>query len=133
MYRLLCLSRGLKCTQCKYSAEKSERFVSLLTSRLKYRDQLMMRRFMSTPRRFDFSNNRQSLWLLGIGTGFVLALGLKYGHSVSERCECDVRKTNRTRTDTKYTGAIQISRDLIQRIKVQVLNQRLLFMLCNSF
>ncbi|KAI7811843.1 serine beta-lactamase-like protein LACTB, mitochondrial isoform X1 [Triplophysa rosa] len=119
MYRLLCSSRGLKCTQCKYNAEKSERFVSLLTSRLKYRDQLMMRRFMSTHRRSDFSNNRQSLWLLGIGTGFVLALGLKYGDFVSERCECDVQKTNRTQTDTKYTGAIQISRDLIQRIKVQ--------------
>ncbi|KAA0724273.1 Serine beta-lactamase-like protein LACTB, mitochondrial [Triplophysa tibetana] len=120
MYRLLCSSRGLKCTQCKYNAEKSERFVSLFTSRLKYRDQLMMRRFMSTPRRSDFSNNRQSLWLLGIGTGFVLALGLKYGDFVPERCECDSKKTNRTQTDINYTGAIQISRDLIQRIKLQV-------------
>lgn len=124
MYRLLCSSRGLKCTQCKYNAQKSERFVSLFTSRLKYRDQIMMRRFMSTHRRSDFSNNRQSLWLLGIGTGFVLALGLKYADFVSERCECDVQKTHTTQTDIKYTCAIQVSRDLIQRIKVQVSHQR---------
>ncbi|XP_073724924.1 serine beta-lactamase-like protein LACTB, mitochondrial isoform X1 [Misgurnus anguillicaudatus] len=119
MYRLLCLSRGLNCTQCTYRAEKSDRLVSLLTNRNKYRDQLM-RRFISTQRRSPlFSNNKRSLWILGIGTGFVLALGLKYGDFVSEHCECDVQKTYRAQADSKYTAAIEVSRDLVRRIKVQ--------------
>ncbi|XP_051546075.1 serine beta-lactamase-like protein LACTB, mitochondrial isoform X2 [Myxocyprinus asiaticus] len=120
MFRLLCLSRGLICAKC--SAQKSEPFVSLLKSRVKYRDHLM-RRFISTQRRTvftSFKNRLTSLWIFGIGTGFVLALGLKYRDSVSEHCECDVRKTNRTETVSKYRSAIEISRDLLQRIKDEV-------------
>lgn len=125
MSRLLCLSRGLICTQCKYSVQKSEPFVSLLTSRGKLRDQL--RRLISTGRRpviTPYNSRHPVLWLFGIGTGFVLALGLKYRDSASERCECNAQKTLKV---SKYTAAIETSRDLLQRIKVQVLH--LLFIL----
>uniref|UniRef100_A0A8C1VU15 Lactamase, beta n=1 Tax=Cyprinus carpio TaxID=7962 RepID=A0A8C1VU15_CYPCA len=74
MCRLLCLSRGLVGTQCKYSVQKSEPFASLLTSRAKLRDQLM-KRLISTSRRPVLTSHNYRLplfWLLGIGTGFVI-------------------------------------------------------------
>ncbi len=128
MSRLLCLSRGLICTQCKHSVQKPEPFVSLLTSRGKLRDQL--KRLVSTGRRpviTPYNSRHPVLWLFGIGTGFVLALGLKYRESASERCECNVQKTQ----VSKYTGAIETSRDLLQRIKVtlQVSRRRYLYLL----
>lgn len=128
MSRLLCLSRSLICTQCKYSVQKSEPFVSLLTSRAKLRDQLI-KRLISTSRRPAITpyNSRHPLfWLFGLGTGFVLALGLKYRDSASGRCECDVQQTLRV---SKYSAAIDTSRDLLQRIKVtsQVSGPHLLY------
>ncbi|KAI2648248.1 Serine beta-lactamase-like protein LACTB, mitochondrial [Labeo rohita] len=122
MSRLLCLSRGLICTHCKYSVRKSEPFVSLLTSRVKFRDQLL-KRLISTGRRpvsTTYNHRHPVLWLFGIGTGFVLALGLKYRDSASEHCECNVQKTHRAQTVSKYTAAIETSRDLLQRIKDEV-------------
>ncbi|KAK2867400.1 hypothetical protein Q8A67_025517 [Cirrhinus molitorella] len=122
MSRLLCLSRGLICTHCKYSAKKSEPFVSLLTSRVKFKDQLL-KRLISTGRRTvntSYNNRHPVLWLFGIGTGFVLALGLKYRDSASEHCECNVQKTHRPQSVSKYTAAIETSRDLLQRIKDEV-------------
>uniref|UniRef100_A0A8C1R8V9 Lactamase, beta n=1 Tax=Cyprinus carpio TaxID=7962 RepID=A0A8C1R8V9_CYPCA len=74
MCRLLCLSRGLVGTQCKYSVQKSEPFASLLTSRAKLRDQLM-KRLISTSRRPVLTSHNYRLplfWLPGIGTGFVI-------------------------------------------------------------
>ncbi|XP_073688186.1 serine beta-lactamase-like protein LACTB, mitochondrial isoform X2 [Garra rufa] len=121
MSRLLCLSRGLICT-CKYSVPKSEPFVSLLTSRVKFRDQLL-KRLVSTgrgPVSTSYNNRHPVLWLFGIGTGFVLALGLKYRDSASEHCECNVGKTHRPQSAFKYTAAIETSRDLLQRIKDEV-------------
>lgn len=140
MSRLLCLSRGLICPKCKYSVQKSEPFVSLLTSRVKFRDQLM-KRLISTRRRpviSSYSNRHTALWMFGIGTGFVLALGLKYRDSASEHCECSVQKTDRAQTGSKYTAAIEASRDLLRRIKVQVSGRNFLYnntllLLCNLF
>ncbi|KAK9952509.1 hypothetical protein ABG768_018347 [Culter alburnus] len=118
MSRLLCLSRGLICPKCKYSVQKSEPFVSLLTSRVKFRDQLM-KRLISTCRRPvipSYSTRHTALWMFGVGTGFVLALGLKYRDSASEHCECSVQKTDGAQ---KYRAAVEASRDLLRRIKVQ--------------
>lgn len=106
-------------TKCKYSVQKSEPFVCLLTSRGRFRDELM-KRLISSSRRAVLTpyNSRHPLfWLLGIGTGFVLALGLKYRDSASERCECDARKTLKV---SRYSGAIDTSRGLLQRIKDEV-------------
>lgn len=119
MSRLLCLSRRLICPKCKYSVQKSEPFVSLLTSRVKFRDQLM-KRLISTRRRPvipSYSSRHTALWMFGIGTGFVLALGLKYRDSASEHCECSVQETDRAQ---RFTAAVEASRDLLRRIKVQV-------------
>ncbi|XP_026058580.1 serine beta-lactamase-like protein LACTB, mitochondrial isoform X2 [Carassius auratus] len=119
MSRLLCLSRSHMYTKCKYSVQKCEPFVCLLTSRGRVRDELM-KRLISSSRRAVLTpyNSRHPLfWLLGIGTGFVLALGLKYRDSASERCECDAQKTL---TVSRYSGAIDTSRGLLQRIKDEV-------------
>ncbi|XP_051978585.1 serine beta-lactamase-like protein LACTB, mitochondrial [Xyrauchen texanus] len=116
MSRLLCLSRGIIYTKCRYSAQKSEPFLSLLS----YRDNLM-RRLISTQRRTVFTSYKnRSLWIFGIGTGFILAVGLKYRDSVSNHCDCDVQKTDRAETLSKYRTAIEISRDLLQRNQVEV-------------
>ncbi|XP_067291873.1 serine beta-lactamase-like protein LACTB, mitochondrial isoform X1 [Pseudorasbora parva] len=120
MSRILCISRGLMYAKCKYSVQKSEPFVSLLTSRVKFRDQLI-KRFISTARRpviTSYSHRHTALWMFGIGTGFVLALGLKYRDSASEHCECNAQKADRALTGSKYTDAIETSRDLLRRIKV---------------
>lgn len=86
MSRLLCLSRSLICTQCKYSVQKSEPFASLLTSRAKLRDQLM-KRLISTSRRPVLTSHNYRLplfWLLGIGTGFVIYICIHtYAHTTA--------------------------------------------------
>lgn len=59
--------------------------------------------------------SRSKFWIGGIGAGIVLALGLKYHTDIAElSCEEDFQHTGR------YGAAIQVSRDLVQRIKVQV-------------
>nr|XP_029524807.1 serine beta-lactamase-like protein LACTB, mitochondrial isoform X1 [Oncorhynchus nerka] len=58
--------------------------------------------------------SRSKFWIGGIGAGIVLALGLKYHTDIAElSCEEDFQHTGR------YGAAIQVSRDLVQRIKVQ--------------
>ncbi|CAB1323175.1 unnamed protein product [Coregonus sp. 'balchen'] len=59
--------------------------------------------------------SRSRFWIGGIGAGVVLALGLKYHTDITElSCEEDFQQTGR------YGAAIQVSRDLVQRIKDEV-------------
>ncbi|XP_056307766.1 serine beta-lactamase-like protein LACTB, mitochondrial isoform X2 [Danio aesculapii] len=119
MSRLLCLSRRLICAECKSSVNKSQPFVCLLTRRVKLRDQLM-KSFTSAPRRASDAPKHSLLWMFGLGTGFVLALGLNYRTFGSEQCECAEQKTDGHQIVCKYTAAIEKSRDLLQRIKDEV-------------
>ncbi|XP_056307804.1 LOW QUALITY PROTEIN: serine beta-lactamase-like protein LACTB, mitochondrial [Danio aesculapii] len=119
MSRLLCLSRRLFAPECKSSVNKSQPFVCLLTRRVKLRDQLM-KSFTSAPRRASDAPKHSLLWMFGLGTGFVLALGLNYRTFGSEQCECAEQKTDGHQIVCKYTAAIEKSRDLLQRIKDEV-------------
>lgn len=65
-----------------------------------------------------FAKTKSKLWVLGIGAGFVLAFGLKHHAYNSELCSAEAAYV--PQTDLKYVEAIEISRDLVRRIKVQV-------------
>ena len=65
-----------------------------------------------------FAKIRSKCWILGLGAGFVLAFGLKHQAYNSEPCNAET--ANEPQTDLKYAEAIEISIDLVRRIKVQV-------------
>ncbi|KAM9375950.1 serine beta-lactamase-like protein LACTB, mitochondrial isoform 2-T2 [Pholidichthys leucotaenia] len=62
--------------------------------------------------------SKSVLWVCGIGVGVALAIGLKYG-SDTARSSCDDKVTNAAKAD-RYTDAINVSRDLVERIKDEV-------------
>ncbi|XP_031420326.1 serine beta-lactamase-like protein LACTB, mitochondrial isoform X2 [Clupea harengus] len=65
-----------------------------------------------------FAKIRSKFWILGLGAGFVLAFGLKHQAYNSEPCNAET--ANEPQTDLKYAEAIEISRDLVRRIKDEV-------------
>ncbi|XP_076863548.1 serine beta-lactamase-like protein LACTB, mitochondrial isoform X2 [Brachyhypopomus gauderio] len=80
------------------------------------------RRCLTAPQRVfnNYNGGQSKLWLLGIGAGFLLAIGLRqyvYNH---ERCECDSEKREKRHLASKYCDAIDTCRDLVQRIKDEV-------------
>ncbi|XP_036431983.1 serine beta-lactamase-like protein LACTB, mitochondrial [Colossoma macropomum] len=126
MSRLLFLSQSLVCSRCKACPQKVGSFSSLLTFLLKSdRHTLAVRaqqtRHLTGARRaFHYSNSaRKRFWTLGLGAGLLLAVGLK-NHYSPEPCECDSEKTEKPHNTSKYRAAIEISRDLVQRIKDEV-------------
>lgn len=123
MSRLLSLSPAVICFRCKHCAQNSGSFSCWSAARVKQESQLpagrvtQQRTLTQTRRTFQFNNSgKRHFWALGIGAGFLLALGLKY--HVYSRCEFE--KTVNSHSSYKYSAAIDISRDLLQRIKVQV-------------
>ncbi|XP_060743151.1 serine beta-lactamase-like protein LACTB, mitochondrial isoform X1 [Tachysurus vachellii] len=74
-------------------------------------------RTLTLTRRIFHTNNggKRHIWALGIGTGVLLALGLKYHVYSRERCECE----ETVNSYSNYRTAKEISRDLLQRIKVK--------------
>ncbi|TRY84653.1 hypothetical protein DNTS_021000 [Danionella cerebrum] len=120
MSNLLCLSRRFFCATCRARVEKPVCSLSVFT----LRNQLL-RRHLWTRRWSDTAADRKTrsvLLILGVGTGFLLSLGLKNHWSAYELCECKVEKTDRVQTSqiSKYTSAIETSRDLLKRIKNRV-------------
>lgn len=127
MSRLLSLSPAVIFPRCKYCPRNSGSLSSWSATGVKQESQLQAGR--ATPRRTltltrpgVHSNNggKRRFWALGIGTGFLLALGLKCHVYSRERCDCECEKTVKCDSSSKYRAAIEISRDLLQRIKVQV-------------
>ncbi|XP_054893527.1 serine beta-lactamase-like protein LACTB, mitochondrial isoform X2 [Poeciliopsis prolifica] len=57
-------------------------------------------------------------WLYGAGVGIVLAVGVKYG-SDSANSSCDDKVETAQKTHP-YANAIEVSRDLLERIKAEV-------------
>ncbi|XP_070763984.1 serine beta-lactamase-like protein LACTB, mitochondrial [Enoplosus armatus] len=55
-------------------------------------------------------------WICGVGVGLALAVGLKY-RSDTANSSCDDKVIEAQRTD-RYSDAIKVSRDLVERIKV---------------
>lgn len=66
----------------------------------------------------SFAKTKSKLWVLGLGAGFVLAYSLKHHAYNSEPCSAETAYV--PQTDLKYAEVIEISRDLVRRIKVQV-------------
>lgn len=60
--------------------------------------------------------SKSRIWICGVGVGIALAVGLKC-HSDAANSSCDVQVTEALRTD-RYSRAIAVSRDLVERIKV---------------
>ncbi|KAL2093027.1 hypothetical protein ACEWY4_010339 [Coilia grayii] len=65
-----------------------------------------------------FTKTRSRFWIIGLGAGFVLAFGLKHHAFNSEPCNAEA--VYESQTDLKYADAIEISRDLVRRIKDEV-------------
>ncbi|XP_036391281.1 serine beta-lactamase-like protein LACTB, mitochondrial isoform X2 [Megalops cyprinoides] len=130
MSRLLAFSLDVLGFRCKDGLpQKARSFSSLWTAKANnytFRKQQSIvyeqSRSVFTSQRqrtFKFFNVTQSkVWILGLGAGFVLALGFKNVY-FDERCECDKREEECKRS-LRYTAAIEISRDLLQRIKDEV-------------
>ncbi|XP_037624405.1 serine beta-lactamase-like protein LACTB, mitochondrial isoform X3 [Sebastes umbrosus] len=55
------------------------------------------------------------MWICGVGVGVAVAVGLK--HRADTNCDDKVREARRT---DRYRDAIQVSRDLVQRIQVSI-------------
>lgn len=100
-------------------------FSSLLTLRAQSCQQRLSKQTFSQQQRHIFGPSRQAFtvnksrfWIFGIGAGVILALGLKYHvDSGDSSCEDRIIK-DAVRKSGKYLTAIQVSRDLVQRIKV---------------
>ncbi|XP_062404244.1 serine beta-lactamase-like protein LACTB, mitochondrial isoform X2 [Sardina pilchardus] len=101
----------------------------LLTSRTNYSGKLSKGVLYQQPTRAyaglkgqslyqSFTKTRSKLWVLGLGAGFVLAFGLKHRAYNSEPCNAET--AYEPQTDFKYAEAIEISRDLVRRIKDEV-------------
>ncbi|XP_074489029.1 serine beta-lactamase-like protein LACTB, mitochondrial isoform X2 [Sebastes fasciatus] len=59
--------------------------------------------------------SKSSMWICGVGVGVAVAVGLK--HRADTNCDDKVREARRT---DRYRDAIQVSRDLVQRIQAEV-------------
>ncbi|KAJ8003267.1 hypothetical protein DPEC_G00167650 [Dallia pectoralis] len=57
--------------------------------------------------------SRSKFWIVGIGTGIVLALGFKYHRDLDHELLCEEQVG-------RYGAAIEVSRDLVQRVKDEV-------------
>lgn len=66
----------------------------------------------------SFAKTKSKLWVLGLGAGFVLAYSLKHHAYNSEPCSAETAYV--PQTDLKYADVIEISRDLVRRIKDEV-------------
>ncbi|TSM52310.1 Serine beta-lactamase-like protein LACTB, mitochondrial [Bagarius yarrelli] len=117
MSRLLSLSLAVICPRCKFCPRNSFSF----SCWLKQESRRSRTSRTITQRIFHFNHNeKRHFWALGIGTGFLLALGLKHLVSSGDRCECECEETGKCQNSCDYSAAIERSRELLQRIKDEV-------------
>ncbi|KAK5902253.1 hypothetical protein CesoFtcFv8_007527 [Champsocephalus esox] len=62
--------------------------------------------------------SKSRIWVCGVGVGIAIAVGLKYNADTSSS-SCDDTVKEAQRTD-RYSAAIKVSRDLVERIKVSL-------------
>lgn len=67
----------------------------------------------------EFFRNRlkSKVWMCGVGVGIALAVGLKY-HSDTASSPHVVDEVSEAQKTDRYSNAIKVSRDLVERIKV---------------
>ncbi|XP_041965187.1 serine beta-lactamase-like protein LACTB, mitochondrial isoform X2 [Alosa sapidissima] len=128
MSRVLLLTLERVHVRCKDCPGRFRSY-PLLTSRTNYSGKLFKGVLYQQPTRpytgfkrqsvyQSFTKTRSKLWVLGLGAGFVLAFGLKHHAYNSESCNAET--PYEPQTDLKYAEAIEISRDLVRRIKDEV-------------
>ncbi|XP_061078321.1 serine beta-lactamase-like protein LACTB, mitochondrial isoform X2 [Conger conger] len=128
MSRLLSRSADLLSIRCKdISPQKMRSYSSLWSNNKctlrKHTVVFQQNRALFTSLRqriFQIFRSKQSkIWILGLGAGFVLTLGLMDRVYLSERSDCNEAENDRSES-ARYCSAIEISRDLLQRIKDEV-------------
>ncbi|XP_041795391.1 serine beta-lactamase-like protein LACTB, mitochondrial isoform X2 [Chelmon rostratus] len=67
---------------------------------------------------FNRYSSKSTIWMCGVGVGIALAVGLKYQSDTADS-SCDDKVTEAQRTD-RYSDAIKVSRDLVERIQAEV-------------
>lgn len=65
---------------------------------------------------FSRRTTKSLIWICGVGVGVALAIGLKHDADTADS-SCDDKLTKGPATD-RYSDAIKVSRDLVERIKV---------------
>ncbi|XP_068459420.1 serine beta-lactamase-like protein LACTB, mitochondrial isoform X1 [Clinocottus analis] len=64
--------------------------------------------------------SKSRIWICGVAVGIAIAVGLKYrDDTASSSCDDDDQVEEAQRTD-RYSDAIKVSRDLVERIKTEV-------------
>uniref|UniRef100_UPI0037E8F3D6 serine beta-lactamase-like protein LACTB, mitochondrial isoform X2 n=1 Tax=Semicossyphus pulcher TaxID=241346 RepID=UPI0037E8F3D6 len=123
MSRLFLPSRF--CAKCNLlTARESTLMTPRAGARVKQSDKRSV--FIQQQRRYVRGSNtafykyrsRSRIWICGIGLGITLAVGLKY-HVDTANSSCDDKVIEGPRTD-RYSDAIKVSRDLLERIKAEV-------------
>ncbi|XP_048828450.1 serine beta-lactamase-like protein LACTB, mitochondrial isoform X2 [Brienomyrus brachyistius] len=114
--------------KCKFACPQKVRLYSLRSSRFLRRNLprnclhvYQQSRGVRTAVRSlfaSFKSTKLRFWILGVGAGSVLALGIKDHVYVGSECE---EKTAREHIrNGGFDGAVKVSRDLLQRIKDEV-------------
>ncbi|XP_041853970.1 serine beta-lactamase-like protein LACTB, mitochondrial isoform X1 [Melanotaenia boesemani] len=109
------------CNSCVQLAAR-ESFFRITRSGARARPQKTDSLFFQTQRRYVGSSvhckcqSKSRMWMCGIGVGIALAVGLKYS-SDPANSSCDDKVGKAVKTD-RYSDAIKVSRDLVERIKV---------------
>lgn len=62
--------------------------------------------------------SKSRIWICGVGVGIAIAVGLKY-RADTANSSCSDKVTETQRSD-RYSDAIKVSRDLVERIKVSI-------------
>lgn len=112
------------CAKCTLPTARRS---SLLTPRAGARDshqQLdvfihQQRRYVGGSNTAFFKHKSKSrIWIYGVGVGIAIAVGLKYrADSANSSCDDKIKPAQRT---GRYSDAIKVSRDLVERIKTEV-------------
>ncbi|XP_049430858.1 serine beta-lactamase-like protein LACTB, mitochondrial isoform X2 [Epinephelus fuscoguttatus] len=77
------------------------------------------RRYVGGSNTADFKHKSKSrIWIYGVGVGIAIAVGLKYrADPANSSCDAGVKPVQRT---DRFSNAIKVSRDLVERIKTEV-------------
>lgn len=133
MARLINPSLCFFCARCSQSRGC---FSSKLACRVNVEYQpvtgkFQQRRTLTHARRISqfYNGTRKRIWGLGFGAGLLIALGFKNYCDNNERCDCEAETPGQINSVSKYRTAIEISRDLLQRVKVPVPSPRQYFKL----
>ncbi|XP_029289873.1 serine beta-lactamase-like protein LACTB, mitochondrial isoform X2 [Cottoperca gobio] len=111
------------CAKCTRITARGSPF---FTPRVKQQQSDKLNDFMKQQRRYVGGANteffkyrsKSRIWICGVGVGIAIAVALKY-RADTDNCSCD-DKVKETQETDRYSDAIKVSRDLVERIKAEV-------------